>query len=174
MLLITDQSQGDGVQLSSTSCFSLFLWFLSSYGLLHSFFVLPGGSSHTNAASAAAVYSNNPAVRREKLYCNCKDQRNFQVLLGGLEQTCGHPELWVGRRCMPNYTPCVQLSLTAALKCGFYGPSPTQSVMAVWVEPLPVVCHGPAGTVMSERYASALASYRRIKEVLRRKRPTSV
>lgn len=42
--------------------------------------------------------------------------------------------------------------------------------MAVWMEPLPVVCLRPADTVMSEWDGSALASHRRMKEVLRRKR----
>lgn len=72
---------------------------------------------------------------------------------------------------MRNYSPCAQPSLTAELKHGFYRPSPTQSVMAVWMEPRPVVCLGPADTVMSEGYGSALASYCRIKEVLLRKCP---
>lgn len=35
---------------------------------------------------------------------------------------------WVGCCFMWNYTPCAQLPLAADLKCGFYRPTPTQSV----------------------------------------------
>lgn len=44
--------------------------------------------------------------------------------------SCGRvrARLWVGCCFMWNYTPCAQLSLTADLQCGFYRPTPTQSV----------------------------------------------